>query len=102
MTFRNRALLDCARDLPCSSCGADDGTIVPAHSNEIRHGHGKGIKSSDACFCCLCHRCHFEYDQGLSMDRDQKRIFFALAMCQTYKVLMERGYLRLTTPKERS
>lgn len=61
MTFRSRPYLDLCRDRPCIACGADDGTIVPAHRNV---GKGMSIKASDAWVIPLCHECHTDFDAG--------------------------------------
>lgn len=59
MTFRSRHYLDLCRPRLCIECGADDGTIVPAHRN---HGKGIGHKCSDAWSIPLCVRCHALFD----------------------------------------
>jgi ferredoxin len=82
-TVRSRRLLDMARDQPCVSCGADDGTIVAAHSNLLEHGKGAGHKSHDCMSAWLCYRCHSEYDQGKTMTKDQKRDFILTMICRT-------------------
>lgn len=56
--WRCPAILREARFHPCQSCGADDGTIVAAHSNQLKHGKGMGIKAHDCFIAYLCHRCH--------------------------------------------
>lgn len=61
--YRNRRILDEARNHPCQVCGADDGTIVAAHSNSQRHGKGMGIKAHDI-VCYACATCHRFIDQG--------------------------------------
>lgn len=50
----------------------DRSTVVPAHSNQSKHGKGMGIKASDLYTVPACFTCHFEIDQGGSMSRDQK------------------------------
>lgn len=60
--YRNKRLRESAKHESCVSCGADDGTIVLAHSNEGKHGKGMGIKAHDIFFAYLCHQCHREYD----------------------------------------
>ena len=62
--IRNKHILEACRDFACQSCGADDGTVVAAHSNQARHGKGRGIKASDIYVAALCHSCHMEIDQG--------------------------------------
>lgn len=61
--FRSRKLLDAAKGQSCQNCGADDGTIVCAHSNLYEDGKGKGMKADDLMTAHLCCRCHEWYDQ---------------------------------------
>lgn len=42
--------------MDCQHCGADDGTIVMAHSNH--HDKGMGTKASDCYVAALCFYCH--------------------------------------------
>ena len=62
--YRNRKLLDLARDQRCVMCHAEDGTVVAAHSNREEHGKGMGIKAHDCMSAWLCAMCHNHYDQG--------------------------------------
>jgi hypothetical protein len=71
--YRSPKLLVAVRDAPCMHCGAEDGTVVAAHSNQLRDGKGRGLKASDYRIAALCHICHFQVDQGLLWDREQKR-----------------------------
>lgn len=65
MNWRSKKLTQSAKHESCVSCGADDGTIVWAHSNEQKHGKGMGIKAHDLFGAFLCHRCHEKYDRKL-------------------------------------
>ena len=47
-------------------------TVVPAHSNQQRHGKGVGIKANDKFTVPACMTCHFEIDQGKSMTKAEK------------------------------
>ncbi|CAB4135078.1 Protein of unknown function DUF1364 [uncultured Caudovirales phage] len=47
-------------------------TVVPAHSNQSKHGKGMGLKANDKFTVPACFSCHFEIDQGGSMHREQK------------------------------
>lgn len=85
MTYRNRKLLDLAKGQRCVMCGADDATIVSAHSNLGEHGKGFGLKADDSMVAWLCHRCHSEYDQGRSMSKQEKRDFILTAIAKTYQ-----------------
>ncbi len=49
------------KDRPCANCGAEDGTIVPAHRNE---GKGFGLKVHSALTVPLCAKCHMALDNG--------------------------------------
>jgi hypothetical protein len=73
MTYRNKKLLEAVREAPCMHCGAQDGTVVAAHSNQQRDGKGMGIKASDYRIAALCHICHFQLDQGLLWNKEQRR-----------------------------
>lgn len=70
---RSKALRESARDEPCVVCGMV-GSTVWAHSNEIEHGKGMGIKAHDLLGLYLCHKCHEAYDQRL--DRGQRKKYF--------------------------
>ena len=72
MNWRNKKLLETVRDLPCASCGNSDGTVVAAHSNQLRDGKGKGIKAHDYRIAALCYRCHSALDQGATMSREER------------------------------
>ncbi len=74
--YRNKKLTQSARDESCVSCGIHDGTIVWAHSNQIRHGKGKGIKANDIFGAYLCYKCHAEFDQGKNLTKEERRNLF--------------------------
>lgn len=87
MNYRNRKLLDLARGQECVMCGADDGTIVSAHSNLSEHGKGMSIKADDSMVAWLCHQCHTSLDQGSSMSRAERRDFTLTAICKTHQAM---------------
>ena len=89
--FRSRKLLDHAKGQTCVMCGADDGTVVCAHSNLGEHGKGGSLKANDACTAHLCFRCHSEYDQGKTMTREQRRDFILTAIVRTVMRLFDQG-----------
>ena len=47
-------------------------TVVPAHSNQARHGKGMGLKASDIFTVPACYACHAEIDQGRMLSKEQK------------------------------
>lgn len=70
--YRNNKLLKSVWDCPCQHCGAMDGTIVAAHSNQLRDGKGRSIKAKDYRIAALCYTCHADLDQGKSMSREER------------------------------
>ena len=74
--YRNKKLLRMAKDAPyCFCCGTNDGTIVAAHSNQIRDQKGKGIKAHDFRVAYICHNCHHEIDQGKKTKEEKKELW---------------------------
>lgn len=72
MNFRSKYLLEAVREAPCMHCGIQDGTIVAAHSNQLRDGKGKAIKAHDFRIAALCYTCHSELDQGSKMSKSER------------------------------
>jgi hypothetical protein len=71
--IRSLALMRLYRLIPCQRCGADDGTISGAHSNQSIHGKGRAIKASDQFVASLCAACHSVIDFGPGTREDKKR-----------------------------
>lgn len=69
LMYRNHEILDLPRlgEIACQYCGKRDGTVVMAHSNQLAHGKGKGIKAHDCFVAALCFGCHHFVDQGRGM-----------------------------------
>jgi hypothetical protein len=75
---RDPRMLDACRGQHCylrlpGICRDDTATTVPAHRNE---GKGMGLKVDDEQTVPACYWCHYEYDQGKTFTREQKRGFF--------------------------
>jgi hypothetical protein len=70
--YRNDKLLRAVRDAPCMNCGVRDGTVVAAHSNQLRDGKGRSIKAHDYRIAALCFRCHMELDQGSKLSKEER------------------------------
>ena len=86
--YRNRRHLMNVAALPCQHCG-QDGHTQAAHSNQLRHGKGRGIKASDEYTAALCQSCHYNLDQGSSMTKAQRIDFWDLAWRNTVRQLIE-------------
>lgn len=92
MNYRNKRLTQSADGEQCVCCGAKDGTVVWAHSNEQRHGKGIGIKAHDLFGAYLCHWCHKQYDQG-NMSKEDKRKAFREWWEDSMIVALEKGVI---------
>jgi hypothetical protein len=93
MMYRNKKLLEAVRDCPCQLCGAQDGTIVAAHSNQMRDGKGRGLKAHDYRIAALCFKCHYEIDQGAKMSRQERVDAWESAHRSTIGWLFESGLM---------
>jgi hypothetical protein len=91
--YRNKYLLEVVRDAPCMACGAQDGTVVAAHSNQLRDGKGRSLKAHDYRIAALCHSCHMELDQGKKMGKAERMEFWEEAHRATVGWLFENGRL---------
>jgi Fe-S oxidoreductase len=87
--YRNKNLLEIVRQFPCQNCGVKDGTIVAAHSNQLRDGKGRGIKASDYRIAALCYGCHMMLDQGTKLSREERVNLWEEAHRRTIGLLFE-------------
>lgn len=94
MIYRNRKLLDVIRESPCQACGRADGTIVAAHSNQLRDGKGRGIKAHDYRIAALCHTCHSEIDQGAKLSKAERIEAWEEAHRRTIGWLFENNHIK--------
>ena len=93
MNYRDARILRAVREAPCMMCGAQDGTVVAAHSNQLRDGKGKGIKAHDYRVAALCFRCHGEIDQGSKMTKEERLEAWEDAHRRTIGWLFDTGRL---------
>jgi hypothetical protein len=93
MIYRNKKLLEYARNLPCQHCGKEDGTVVAAHSNQLRDGKGRGLKAHDYRIASLCFSCHATLDQGQKLNKSQRVEMWEDAHRTTIAEFFERGYI---------
>ena len=89
--YRNKKLLEIARLLPCQHCGIEDGTVVAAHSNQLRDGKGRGLKASDFRIASLCFRCHAEADTSSTLTKVARIEMWEQAHRATIGELFEQG-----------
>jgi hypothetical protein len=95
--YRNRKLLDILRESPCQSCGREDGTIVAAHSNQLRDGKGRGLKAVDYRVAAMCFSCHSTLDQGSKLTKEQKVEMWEEAHRKTIGWLFEKEHITVTS-----
>jgi len=93
--YRNKQLLELVRQLPCQNCGLQDGTVVAAHSNQLRDGKGRGIKAHDFRVAALCYRCHSELDQGNRLSKEERVEMWEEAHRNTIGWLFENDYVKI-------
>jgi len=91
--YRSRPLLNACRELPCQHCGAIDGTVIAAHSNQLRDGKGRGLKAHDYRVASLCYTCHMELDQGSNLSKQERVDMWEEAHRKTIGLLFERGFI---------
>jgi hypothetical protein len=91
--YRNKHLLELVRQSPCQACGTQDGTVVAAHSNQLRDGKGRGMKAHDYRIAALCYRCHMELDQGTKMTKAERAESWDEAHRATIGWLFENGHI---------
>jgi hypothetical protein len=70
--YRNKKLLEIVRQSPCQHCGREDGTVVAAHSNQMRDGKGRSLKANDFRIAALCYECHSTIDSGRDLTREER------------------------------
>jgi hypothetical protein len=105
MHVRCAELLDLARGAPClvniaGVCNNNSATTVAAHSNELRHGHGVGIKAHDVFIAFACSACHDVID-GRSMNKfsaAQRREFWRTGFERTLRHLWATGKVGVLQP----
>lgn len=85
-----------AKDYPCAHCNAQNGTIVPAHCNELALGRGFAHKTPDYLVAYLCHECHDAVDgrrYGLSLE--EKRAMWNRAYVVTVSWWFRDGLVKI-------
>jgi hypothetical protein len=97
MMYRNQKLLEIVRSSPCQHCGAEDGTVVAAHSNQLIDGKGRGLKAHDYRIAALCYTCHADLDQGSKMSREERVNMWEAAHRKTIGWLFENNIIALTS-----
>jgi hypothetical protein len=93
--YRNKHLLEVVRESPCQLCEAKDGTVVAAHSNQLRDGKGRSIKAHDYRVAALCHICHHQMDQGFLWDRKERQEKWEQAHRDTIGWLFENDHIKI-------
>jgi hypothetical protein len=95
--IRSSDLLRNAREIPCQHCGADDGTVVAAHTN-WQGGKGRGIRADDNLISSLCYSCHMEIDQGGKLDKAERQKIWLAAHLKTVRKLQAYGLWPVDVP----
>ena len=96
--IRSPALMKAYRQIPCQHCGAEDGTVCGAHSNQGADGKGRSIKADDNKCASLCYRCHSELDQGSFLTRAERETMHEAARIKTQRELIRRDMWPASVP----
>lgn len=94
MNWRNREFLDLCYLFPCYlrlDC-CDGGMGEPVHSNQPKHGKGGAMKAHDCYVIPGCRSCHREFDQGRTMDRDEKRELWDRLFLEFLPLALEQAF----------
>jgi ferredoxin len=96
--YRNPKLLRAARGQSCmiripDICNGDNATTVAAHSNQLKHGKGTGIKAHDCFIAWACSDCHKEIDQGKRLDKTEKQHYWQTGFERTLLAMLEVGII---------
>lgn len=85
--------------LPCQRCeslGQQQRTrTTVAHSNQLRDGKGRGLKSHWWRVAALCEACHAEIDQGSKLSKTERREQWDEAHRLTIGALFEQGLIEV-------
>ncbi len=87
--LRSEKHLNAIRNLRCWQCGSYPAQA--AHSNQSKHGKGRGIKASDEFTIPLCQRCHESFDQ--TRNRQYAIEWFDTALVDVVTKLKAEGQL---------
>lgn len=80
--YHDNRFLEACRGEPCylrvpgvcmGAAGKD--TVVPVHSNQLKHGKGRGIKAKDKFTVPGCMTCHAWLDQGPALKCLKRRVW---------------------------
>ena len=84
--------LPCFWPLPHGCTRYMPGSVVYAHSNQLRDGKARGMKAHDSRIALLCFGAHQDCDQGQS-SKATKFAAWDLACLRTYWWMLEQGIL---------
>ena len=100
--YRNRKLLNlahkvehCQLELPGVCEGYTPNGCEPAHSNQVRHGKGTGMKAHDAFHVAACHSCHAELDNGKLFKKQDKADYWNDGFAKTMLYYFQEGWLKV-------
>lgn len=95
--FRSKRLLNAAHGQQCmvkipNVCNGNPDTTVAAHSNQLTHGKGMGIKAHDCFIAWACSDCHREIDQG-KMNKEDKQYYWQQGFERTLLAMLQFGII---------
>ncbi len=98
--YRSRKLLGAAKGQQCTLnlpgvCRNNPETVVAAHSNQLRHGKGAGLKAHDCFTAWACSECHAELDQGKRFSYEEKVDYWQRGFERTVLQLFLQGIVQV-------
>jgi hypothetical protein len=88
--FRSKKHLQNVASLDCQICGSGS-QVQAAHSNQSKHGKGRGIKASDQFTAATCQPCHTRIDSGSDLTKQERIDLWDAAHVKTVKLLIHQG-----------
>jgi hypothetical protein len=78
-------------------CNGNPETVVFAHINGVRFGHGMGLKASDLHGCYACSSCHDALDRRnhTNIEKTLLKLWHYEAMIETQLKLIKKGLVKL-------
>ena len=93
--LKSKRITDDARGQICMRCGAEDGTTVNAHCNDMEF-RGMGMKSDCSLTAWLCQSCHDLVDgRAGHLTLDEKRQMWDRAFKRTVRMRFRLGLWRV-------
>lgn len=93
---RSKKLLKMVASLDCQACGS--GHMVQAAHTNWGGGKGRGVKANDNLVAALCLKCHYEIDQGKTLNKQERQDLWQKAHQKTVTALQDQWPVGIPMP----